>query len=241
MFLTLRLRVQYYFLNSFAWLIFVEWLCGSRTRQARGVAEAEMRQSRAVTGAKSRAVKRREQSRRKTRTDQIRERESSAPAETRRKARAREHEQWQQMPELVRSAIYGLERAQRLPWCCTWRVISTSTPTGAVRGAPLASLGPLTRAAHARDCIRRARVTTPPTTAYNMTHIPGLITEGMSFSWTKMHYIMLKLISISISEPWKFSLGVRVGWARSHWEGHSAESSPKPFVSSKISITFQID
>ena len=39
----------------------------------------------------------------------------------------------------------------------------TSTPTGAVRGPHLAPLAPLIRAAHARDCIRRARVRTPST------------------------------------------------------------------------------
>ena len=63
--------------------------------------------------------------------------------------------------ELVRRALSYREIAQRLPWCCTWRVISTSTPTGAVRGAHLAPLATLTRATHACGCIRRARVTTP--------------------------------------------------------------------------------
>ena len=39
-------------------------------------------------------------------------------------------------------------------------MISTSTPTGAVRGVHLSPVAPLTQEAHVRYCIRRARVTT---------------------------------------------------------------------------------
>ena len=59
--------------------------------------------------------------------------------------------------ELVRRTFLYRE----LSWCCSW-----STPTGAVRGVHLAPLAPLTRAAHARYCIRRALVTTPPTSVH---------------------------------------------------------------------------
>ena len=65
------------------------------------------------------------------------------------------------------------EREQRLPWCRKWRVISTSTPTGAVRGVHLA---PLAREAHARDGIRRARVTTPATLVISTNFYNFLIT-----------------------------------------------------------------
>ena len=56
----------------------------------------------------------------------------------------------------VRRALLYIERAQRLPWCAKWRVISTSTPTSAVIGVHLAPLAPLTLAAHAHYCTRRA-------------------------------------------------------------------------------------
>ena len=62
-------------------------------------------------------------------------------------------------------ALCYIERAQWLPWCCKWRVVSTSTPTSAVRGVHLAPLAPLTLAAHARYCIRRG-VVTPPTISH---------------------------------------------------------------------------
>ena len=97
-----------------------------------------------------------------TKAERRQRRESSRNRDAKRE---RKHEQWQpKMLELVRRALlYTIERAQRLPWCCKWRVVSTSTPTSAVRGVHLTPVAPLTLAAHARYCIRHARVTTPPT------------------------------------------------------------------------------
>ena len=91
--------------------------------------------------------------------------ESRAPAETRsvskqrRKARAKTRAMTAKCSSSC-GALYYIERAQRLPWCCKWRVISTSTPTCAERGVHLAPLAPLILAAYARYCIRRAFVTT---------------------------------------------------------------------------------
>ena len=99
--------------------------------------------------------------------------ESRAPAEMRivskqrRKARAKTRAMTAKCSSSC-GALRYIERAQLLPWCCTWRVISMSTPTGAVRDAHLAPLALLTRATNARDCIRRALVTKPPTLILNI-------------------------------------------------------------------------
>ena len=70
--------------------------------------------------------------------------ESRAPAETkrvlkeRRKAREKIKSNDRLKLDLVRRAlVLYIERAQRPSWCRTWREISTSTPTSAVRSAHL--------------------------------------------------------------------------------------------------------
>ena len=102
--------------------------------------------------------------------DQTRDesRESREPAETRivSKQRCKARAKTRAMTAKCSSscgALYYIEKAQMLPWCCKWRVISMSTPTGAERGVELAPLAPLTLAAYVRYCITRERVTTAPT------------------------------------------------------------------------------
>ena len=73
--------------------------------------------------------------------------------------------QAEHLSNVLEVALHYIEIAKRRPWCSKWRVLSTSTPTSVVRGVHLAPLALLTLAAHARYCIRRARVTTPPTLA----------------------------------------------------------------------------
>ena len=102
-------------------------------------------------------VKSREYTIAEQRPEQMKD-ESKAQAETRRVSKHGS----KRLRENTCGALCYIERGQRLP-CCTWRVISTSTPTGAVRSVHLAHLAPLTRAAY---CIRRACVTIPPTRVY---------------------------------------------------------------------------
>ena len=81
--------------------------------------------------------------------------------------------------ELVRRALLYRESATAFVVLHV-KSIFTSTPTGAVRGAHLA---PLTRAAHVRDCIKRARVTTPPTAILLTADIlPGDIFPAILFT-----------------------------------------------------------
>ena len=160
------------------------------TRRARGVAEAEMKQKRnrdenwapAETRAELRQREQRPETRPETRAERAEHRQRrDAERRQRRKLRAGRDEirletETQSESENTNNdsqkcssscgALCYIERAQRLPWCCKWRVISTNTPTSAVRGVHLAPLASLTLAAHARYCIRRARVTTPPTHLY---------------------------------------------------------------------------
>ena len=131
-----------------------------------------MRQKQNRDGRRVERVNRREQSkdqsRRTTRTDQRRKQreqsagrdENRATAETKAERRLDEtrlETEMQSESERTRAmtikrlsscgALCYIERAQGLPSCSTWRVISTSTPTGAVRCTRLAPLSQLTRAA----------------------------------------------------------------------------------------------
>ena len=120
-------------------------------------------ESRAETRAERERAGRDETQRRSAGRD-----ESRATAETKRvsKERRKAREKTRAMAARCSSsggALSYIARAQWLPWRRTGRAISTSTPMGAVLGTHLAPLAPLTRAAHARYCIRHARVTTPPT------------------------------------------------------------------------------
>ena len=130
------------------------------TRRARGVVEAEMRQ----TGAESRA---------ETRAETRAERERAGRYETQRGRETQNETEntsnFSLKLELVRRSLLYIEKGQR-PRDVAREAVSTSTPTGAVRGAHLAPLVPLTGAAraHERDCIRRARVTTSPTVRYTI-------------------------------------------------------------------------
>ena len=135
-----------------------------------------MRQKQNRDGSRVERVNKREQSkdqsRRKTRTDQRRkqrEREKSAgrdenkaPAETKaghwldetrlETETKRERENTSndnQTLELVRRALLYRKSAMAAASCSTWRVIFTSTSTGAVRCTCLSPLSQLTRAARA--------------------------------------------------------------------------------------------
>ena len=70
--------------------------------------------------------------------------------------RTHTHEQWK--PKCWSSCCALANVRERAT--VALHVISTSTPTGADRGAHLAPQAPLTRATYARGCIRRAHVTT---------------------------------------------------------------------------------
>ena len=144
--------------------------------RSRGRDETEAEQRREQSWEKwrdeSRAETRAEERREQTRDES---RESRAPAETRRwvpaetrterRLRRKQSTGWEEtrletetQSESERrramtakcssscGALCYIERAQRLPSCSTWRVVSTSTPTGAVRGV---HLSPLTRATRA--------------------------------------------------------------------------------------------
>ena len=131
-----------------------------RREQNDGRDEAERRQRREQREPTERC-RERERERERVGIETETQRELDAPRENRQ--REREHTSNDSQISSSCGVLSYIERTQRLPWFCTWRVISTSTPTSAVRGAHLAPLAPLTRAAHARGCIRHARVTTPST------------------------------------------------------------------------------